>query len=313
MPHRAFVLVVFAALACAAAPGAARMPTIAPGVTVAGTRVGGMTSEPARTRLERRFARRVVVVHGTKRWTASPQSLGAGAAIDRAVSKALAAAPGKRIGLTVRWSPASIDRFVAGIARTVDRAAVDAVLVGMTGNGPDITPERRGIAVRRALLRERIENELAESLRTPLVVPTRPVPAAKTVAGFGPVIWIDRGTNTLRLYDGVSFVQRFGVATGQAQYPTPAGMWHIVTMQRDPWWIPPNSPWAKGEKPVPPGPGNPLGTRWMGLDAAGVGIHGTPDAASIGYSASHGCIRMHIPDAEWLFDHVSVGTPVSIT
>ena len=44
-----------------------------------------------------------------------------------------------------------------------------------------------------------------------------------------------------------------------------------------------------------PGPGNPLGTRWMGLSAAGVGIHGTPDDASIGYSASHGCIRMHIP------------------
>jgi lipoprotein-anchoring transpeptidase ErfK/SrfK len=51
----------------------------------------------------------------------------------------------------------------------------------------------------------------------------------------------------------------------------------------------------------------------MGLNAAGVGIHGTPDAASIGYSASHGCIRMHIPDAEWLFTHVVIGTPVYIT
>jgi lipoprotein-anchoring transpeptidase ErfK/SrfK len=63
---------------------------------------------------------------------------------------------------------------------------------------------------------------------------------------------------------------------------------------------------------VPPGPGNPLGTRWMGLSAPGVGIHGTPDAASIGYSASHGCIRMRIPDAETVFAHVSVGTPVFI-
>jgi len=63
---------------------------------------------------------------------------------------------------------------------------------------------------------------------------------------------------------------------------------------------------------VPPGPGNPLGTRWMGLSVPGVGIHGTPDAASIGYSASHGCIRMRIPDAEWLFEHVSEGTPVFI-
>jgi lipoprotein-anchoring transpeptidase ErfK/SrfK len=63
---------------------------------------------------------------------------------------------------------------------------------------------------------------------------------------------------------------------------------------------------------VPPGPGNPLGTRWMGLSAPGVGIHGTPDAASIGYSASHGCIRMRIPEAEWLFRHVELGTPIFI-
>jgi lipoprotein-anchoring transpeptidase ErfK/SrfK len=50
----------------------------------------------------------------------------------------------------------------------------------------------------------------------------------------------------------------------------------------------------------------------MGLTAPGVGIHGTPDPASIGYSASHGCIRMLIPEATWLFDHVRIGTPVLI-
>ena len=70
--------------------------------------------------------------------------------------------------------------------------------------------------------------------------------------------------------------------------------------------------WAADSDPVPPGPGNPLGTRWMGISAPYVGIHGTPDAASIGYSASHGCIRMRIPEAEWLFQHVDVGTPVFI-
>ena len=86
----------------------------------------------------------------------------------------------------------------------------------------------------------------------------------------------------------------------------------IVEKQLNPWWYPPNSTWAAGEKPVPPGPGNPLGTRWMGISAPGVGLHGTPDAASIGYSASHGCIRMRIPDAEWLFVHVRVGSPVWI-
>ena len=84
-------------------------------------------------------------------------------------------------------------------------------------------------------------------------------------------------------------------------------------MQRDPWWYPPTyDSWAKGLKPVPPGPSNPLGTRWMGLSAPGVGIHGTDAPTSIGYSESHGCVRMQVPDAEWLFEHVSVGTPVVI-
>ena len=131
-------------------------------------------------------------------------------------------------------------------------------------------------------------------------------------SGFGPVIVISRGSNSLRLFNGEQLARSFRVATGRAQYPTPTGSFRIVDMQMNPWWRPPDSAWAKGLKPIPPGPGNPLGTRWMGLSAPGVGIHGTPDAASIGYSASHGCIRMRIPDAEWLFDHVRIGTPVFI-
>jgi lipoprotein-anchoring transpeptidase ErfK/SrfK len=107
-------------------------------------------------------------------------------------------------------------------------------------------------------------------------------------------------------------VRVFGVATGQSRYPTPLGRFSIVVKWRNPWWYPPDSDWARGQNPIPPGPGNPLGTRWMGISSPGVGIHGTPDAGSIGYSVSHGCIRMQIPDAEWLFNRVSVGTPVFI-
>ena len=82
--------------------------------------------------------------------------------------------------------------------------------------------------------------------------------------------------------------------------------------ERDPTWNPPPSDWAKDAVAIPPGPGNPLGTRWMGLSVYAVGIHGTPNAASLGYSASHGCIRMAIPEAEWLFEQVEVGTKVYI-
>jgi lipoprotein-anchoring transpeptidase ErfK/SrfK len=162
-------------------------------------------------------------------------------------------------------------------------------------------------------MREAIGRLLRDGTRAPLHLVTRRVRAKRTVASFGPVIVVTRGANTLRLYRGSRLVREFRVATGQAVYPTPAGIWRIVNMQRDPWWYPPTyDEWAKGLKPVPPGPGNPLGTRWMGLDAPGVGIHGTDAPASIGYSASHGCIRMQVPDAEWLFEHVRVGTPVVI-
>ena len=307
------MLVAFVALACAAAPGAARMPAIAPGVRAGAIPLGGLTSEPARAKLEATFARAIPVKRGTHRWWASPQRLGAGAAIDSAVSEALGAQAGAPVDLHARWSGSAVRKFVDIVAKSFDRKPVDAQLVRVGRAGPVIRNAKPGIVVRRAKLARELKTALQRGLRSPLGLPTRTVPAKRTKARFGPIIWIDRGSNTLRLYDARKLVRTFRVATGQAVYPTPAGLWSIVVMQYNPWWRPPDSPWAKGLKPIPPGPGNPLGTRWMGLSAAGVGIHGTPDAASIGYSASHGCIRMHIPDAEWLFQHVHVGTPVYIT
>ena len=106
--------------------------------------------------------------------------------------------------------------------------------------------------------------------------------------------------------------RQFRIAVGQTAYPTPPGLLRIVTKQVDPTWYPPDSAWAAGLGPVDPGAGNPLGTRWMGLSAFGIGIHGTPEPWTVGHQASHGCIRMAIPDAEALFDRVEVGTPVLI-
>jgi lipoprotein-anchoring transpeptidase ErfK/SrfK len=158
---------------------------------------------------------------------------------------------------------------------------------------------------------------LHPTARSGIVVRRRVWHASRPVSRLGPAIVISRAGHFLRLYGvskrGRTVIRRtFQVATGQSAYPTPAGLWSIVQMWRNPWWYPPDSPWAQGLKPIPPGPGNPLGTRWMGLSASGVGIHGTPDDASIGYSASHGCIRMHVPDAEYLFTQVSIGVPVLV-
>jgi lipoprotein-anchoring transpeptidase ErfK/SrfK len=123
-------------------------------------------------------------------------------------------------------------------------------------------------------------------------------------------IVVDLSDFTLRLIRDGRVVMRYRVATGTPSHPTPVGEFRVVNKQVDPTWIPPDSPWAEGLGPIPPGPGNPLGTRWIGTSAPAVGIHGTYADSSIGTRASHGCIRMHIPEVEKLYDQVSVGMPV---
>ena len=178
---------------------------------------------------------------------------------------------------------------------------------------PRLSKAREGFDVDEAAMKAAIVRALKTGDRGPLPLQGTVLKPAKTLSSYGPIIVIRRESKRLYLYNGQRFVRRFGVATGQPSYPTPLGRWEIVTKQRDPWWYPPpDSDWAQGAKPIPPGPGNPLGTRWMGLSAPLVGIHGTPDAASIGYSASHGCIRMLVSEAEWLFERVEIGTPVFI-
>ncbi len=127
-------------------------------------------------------------------------------------------------------------------------------------------------------------------------------------------IIVDIGDLRLYLYRDGALVKSYHVATGQPAYPTPQGTYSIVNMTKDPTWLPPNSDWAKDAQPIPPGTENPLGTRWMGTSAPGVGIHGVPPSedSSIGTYASHGCIRMHNWDAVDLFGRVVIGMPVII-
>jgi lipoprotein-anchoring transpeptidase ErfK/SrfK len=306
-------LAAAAGLACAAAPASTPSRTIPAGVSVAGIPVGGLTAEPARGRIEASFLRPLRIITPLGVTSVEPAQLRAVADVDTAVASALAATPERSIAPPVRYSPQLAARVVDRLAKRFDRAPVGVSVVGADAGGPRFSRARDGLAVDRRAMREAIGRLLRDGTRAPLHLVTRRVRAKRTVASFGPVIVVTRGANTLRLYRGSRLVREFRVATGQAVYPTPAGIWRIVNMQRDPWWYPPTyDEWAKGLKPVPPGPGNPLGTRWMGLDAPGVGIHGTDAPASIGYSASHGCIRMQVPDAVWLFEHVRVGTPVVI-
>jgi lipoprotein-anchoring transpeptidase ErfK/SrfK len=280
---------------------------------VSGVEVGGLTAEPARERIDAALSSPIQVTTPRGVRTIDPARAGVVADVDAALASALAAPAGRKLTVPVEYSAERAARIVGDLAAEFDRPAVDATVTGAGADGPQFTPSRAGVAVDRRTMGAAIGDLLRSGERTPLTLLTDVVPAQRTVARFGPVVVVDRGANTLRLYEGTRLVRTFRVATGQSIYPTPAGLWRIVDKQRDPWWYPPTyDSWAKGLKPVPPGPSNPLGTRWMGIDAPGVGIHGTDAPTSIGYSASHGCIRMQVPEAEWLFEHVHVGTAVVI-
>jgi lipoprotein-anchoring transpeptidase ErfK/SrfK len=306
-------VLVIAALAPVLSGDAAPPALIAQGVTLAGVPVGGMSNEQAQAALGPAFAQPVRLVYGDRRWRLVPARFGARVTIARGVASALQAPASASVELVPTIDVGEVRRFVRALDKRVSYPATDAELKGLNGLRPVFTPEVSGVQVLRQLTVRRIVRALQSPQIRRIRVAAKVIEAQRTVAKFGPVIVIRRGSNELRYYLGAKLMRKFGVATGQAVYPTPTGMFSIVDMQLNPWWRPPDSAWAKGLDPIPPGPGNPLGTRWMGLSAPGVGIHGTPDDASIGYSASHGCIRMHIPDAEWLFHHVKLGTPVVIT
>ncbi|HEX4747723.1 MAG TPA: L,D-transpeptidase/peptidoglycan binding protein [Gaiellaceae bacterium] len=285
---------------------------IAFGVTVGGVKVGGLMPYQASKAVSKAYARPLVlVVDETRRIELEPDDLGATANVPKAVRRARLARPGALVPLDVEVSQARVRRFVTRLGKSVDRKPVDARIV-LTGLKPRAVEAQEGRILKKLATGRAIRTAFATNSRTPIRLAFEVQKPKVETAELDEAVVILRGSNRLLFFDDAKLVRWFGVATGQAAYPTPLGNYEIVNMQRDPWWYPPPSGWAKDSDPVPPGPGNPLGTRWMGISSPYVGIHGTPDAASIGYSASHGCIRMRIPDAEWLFRHVEIGTPVFI-
>jgi lipoprotein-anchoring transpeptidase ErfK/SrfK len=283
---------------------------IPPGVKISGVSVEYMTVEQAELAVGEAFASPLPVRFAKRSFALDPNRYGV-PQIRRAIAYALNARPGATVRLPVTLRRERVAAWTATLAKRFDRSPVDSTL-RLRKLRPWLSKDRPGRVLDRRTLTNAILDRLSAHSRRPVVAKSTAVKPRVTRVSYGPIIVIRRDSKGLYLYNGMRLWRTFGVATGQSSYPTPVGRWSIVTKQRNPWWYPPNSDWARGEKPVPPGPGNPLGTRWMGLSAAGVGIHGTPDSASIGYSASHGCIRMHIPSAEWLFNHVDVGTPVFV-
>ena len=286
--------------------------TIQPGVTIGGLLVGGLTTAEARELVEERFGKPITLVMPTRKLRVSPEELGASAYVSKAVKTAVQVRrEGYQVPLRIAVANGQLTRFLGDLAKQTDHDPVDATLT-LRNLVPVEHPSKPGRRLMQVVAAQKLSLAIRKHERS-YELPYQVVEPEVTEADLGKAIVIKRSSNQLLFYSGDKLKRTFRVATGQSSYPTPLGHFEIVTMQRDPWWYPPQgSAWAEGEQAIPPGPGNPLGTRWMGISAPYVGIHGTPDAASIGYSASHGCIRMLIPQVEWLFQRVDVGTPVFI-
>jgi len=109
----------------------------------------------------------------------------------------------------------------------------------------------------------------------------------------------------LAVIENNEVVEVFAVAVGAPKSPSPAGTFTIVNRVANPTYYHPG-------KVIAPGPQNPIGTRWIGLNQKGYGIHGTDEPSSIGYAKSHGCIRLRNADVERLFDRVRPGDVVEL-
>ena len=116
---------------------------------------------------------------------------------------------------------------------------------------------------------------------------------------------------TLYLYENGVIVREYPVSIGNELKPSVLGETTIINKIINPTYYPPNAA-ERGLSPIPPGPNNPVGTRWLGLGFPSYGIHGTNNPSSIGTAASSGCLRMNNRDVEELASLVEIGTSVRL-
>src|SRR6266511_527446 len=242
------------------------------GVTVGGVPVGTLLPADAAKEIRRYFSSPLKLRLGLRVFTANPNILAA-PRISKALARARGAKPFANLPLGMVVRAARVRAFAASLARKVEQPPVSSRLL-LRNFKPYLTPEKPGLTLRQAETVKAVAKALRLNIREPMKLRTKRTPAELTRTSFGPVIVIHRGGNRLYLYAGMRLNRLFPVATGQSVYPTPLGSFAIVVKWRNPWWYPPNSPWAQGEKPIPPGPNNPLGTRWMGLSPCAQGEFG---------------------------------------
>jgi lipoprotein-anchoring transpeptidase ErfK/SrfK len=343
MRHRWFILVAVLLLVliggavAAFAYDSSREDVIAEGVTIAGVDVGGMKTEEARSLVRRELQepleRPIAVVRGPQRFRLSAHDAGVTADVNGMVEEALQVSrdgsifsrvarditggeENAQVSARVNYSTDAVEQLVGRVSKTLDRPARDAEV-----DFPSLekVKEQKGRRVRKAVLQQRVAQALTvpgaeRRVKAPVRV-LKPKVTQDQLADQYPVVLVaDRYNFKLRLYKHLQLQKEYTVAVGALGFDTPAGLYHIQNKAIDPAWHVPNSDWAGdlAGTVVPGGTAeNPLKARWLGI-FDGAGIHGTDQTYSLGSAASHGCIRMAIPDVIELYDQVPVGAPIYI-
>jgi hypothetical protein len=311
---------------------------IADGVTIGGVDVGGLDEEQAAAKVHRKLVAPLKTSLGVsfegKTWKLSGKQLKIRADLDAAVEKAVddsqeGGLPGRLVRYVsggeveesikpeVAYSESAVNRFVRHVAEEVNREPKNAD-VEATGDSLEVVAGQDGRKLRDNLL-ERALKAAVLNANAPHDVKAQvhsiaPEVTKKEVAAKYPsYLTLDRSTFTLRLWKHLKLAKTYTVAVGMEGLETPEGLYAIQEKEENPVWHVPLSDWAGSlaGQTIPPGPSNPIKARWMGI-YEGAGIHGTEETYSLGSAASHGCVRMAIPDVEELYDEVEVGTPIFI-
>jgi lipoprotein-anchoring transpeptidase ErfK/SrfK len=345
MRHKSFILLaaglmllIFGAVGVYAVD-ASQEDKIAEGVTVAGVDVGGMTEDEAHDAVARRveepLQKPLRVKYAGKKFTLTAKQADVQADVDGMIDEAIeksrdgnivsrvarnltGGTVDAEISTRVTYDDRAVDRLVRRVSRKVERPATDAK-VDFSGGGLTKIRGKEGITLRADHLREAVGDELQhpspERTVKARVSKTEPKVGINDLAGKYPtVVTVDRGGFSLKVYKKLKLRESYTIAVGQAGLDTPAGKYNIQNKAVDPAWHVPNSAWAGSlaGQVIPGGaPNNPLKARWLGI-YDGAGIHGTSDIGSLGTAASHGCIRMAVPDVMEVYEMVPVGAPIYI-
>jgi lipoprotein-anchoring transpeptidase ErfK/SrfK len=316
---------------------ASRDGVVGRGFRIGPVEVGGLTPPEATQRLlhaYRRLERPLVVESDVGPFWLDPGRANVVVHVDEAVSRALARTRRSSfLARTLRdvtaWPDAAsitprisfdrreVERFATRVEEAVERRPRGARVIPRAG-GLVVANARPGLEVDRLALKRAIERALVNvaaprriGLRARRMWPK--VTVADLARRVPAYITVDRSRFRLRLYERLKLTRSYPISVGQVGYETPSGLYRIQNKAVNPTWSVPYSPWtgSLAGAVIPPGPSNPLKARWLGI-YGGAGIHGTDQTWSLGSAASHGCIRMAIPDVIDLYERVEVGTPVYI-